>query len=49
MENLLTRVSGVPLREKRADDTWEGQEGCETCKARTTVLVPMPPRRSRTR
>jgi len=44
---LLTRVSGVPLLEKRADEKWGGQEDYETYKARTPVLVPRPPRRAR--
>jgi steroid 5-alpha reductase family enzyme len=42
---LITRVSGVPLLEKRADATWGGQEDYEAYKARTSVLVPLPPRR----
>jgi steroid 5-alpha reductase family enzyme len=37
---LLTRVSGVPLLEKRADEKWGGQEDYEAYKARTPVLVP---------
>jgi steroid 5-alpha reductase family enzyme len=37
---LLTRVSGVPMLEKRADDTWGGQEDYEAYKARTPVLIP---------
>ncbi|HSL96809.1 MAG TPA: DUF1295 domain-containing protein [Thermoleophilia bacterium] len=44
---LLTRVSGVPLLEKRADEKWGGQEDYEAYKARTPVLVPRPPRRAR--
>ena len=39
---LLTRVSGVPLLEKRADDKWGGQDEYEAYKARTAVLVPRP-------
>ena len=39
---LLTRVSGVPLLEKRADEKWGGQEDYEAYKARTPVLVPWP-------
>lgn len=42
---LITRVSGVPLLEKRADTTWGGQEDYEAYKSRTSVLVPLPPRR----
>jgi steroid 5-alpha reductase family enzyme len=40
---LLTRVSGVPLLEKRADEQWGGQEDYETYKKRTPVLIPRPP------
>ena len=42
---LLTRVSGVPLLERRADARWGGEAGYEDYKARTPVLVPRPPRR----
>jgi steroid 5-alpha reductase family enzyme len=41
---LLTRVSGVPLLEERADARWGGEEDYEAYKARTPVLVPRPPR-----
>lgn len=37
---LLTRVSGVPLLERKADATWGGQPDYEAYKARTPVLVP---------
>lgn len=37
---LLTRVSGVPLLEKRADEKWGGQQEYESYKARTPVLIP---------
>ncbi len=40
---LLTRVSGVPLLEKKADATWGGRDDYEAYKARTPVLVPRPP------
>lgn len=40
---LLTRVSGIPLLEKRANEKWGGQEDYEAYKARTSVLVPFPP------
>ncbi len=39
---LLTRISGVPLLEKRADEKWGGQEDYEAYKDRTPVLVPWP-------
>jgi steroid 5-alpha reductase family enzyme len=41
---LLTRVSGVPLLEKKADATWGGQPDYEAYKAGTPVLLPRPPR-----
>ncbi|MHA6522834.1 DUF1295 domain-containing protein [Tessaracoccus sp. G1721] len=37
---LLTRVSGVPLLERKADARWGGQPDYEAYKARTPVLVP---------
>ena len=37
---LLTRVSGIPLLEKKADKKWGGQEEYEAYKARTPVLFP---------
>jgi len=40
---LLTRVSGVPLLEKRADEKWGGQKDYEAYKERTPVLIPRPP------
>jgi len=40
---LLTRVSGVPILEKRADEKWGGQEDYEAYKERTPVLIPWPP------
>jgi len=39
---LLTRISGVPLLERRADARWGGQEDYEAYKAHTPVLVPLP-------
>jgi steroid 5-alpha reductase family enzyme len=41
---LLTRGSGVPILEKRADERWGGQPEYESYKARTPVLIPRPPR-----
>jgi len=41
---LITRVSGVPMLEKRADEKWGGQEDYEAYKARTPVLIPRPPK-----
>lgn len=37
---LLTRVSGVPMLEKRADEKWGGQEDYEEYKENTPVLIP---------
>ncbi len=37
---LLTRVSGVPLLEKKAEERWGGQEAYETYKRETPALVP---------
>jgi steroid 5-alpha reductase family enzyme len=39
---LLTRISGVPMLEKRADEKWGGQADYEAYKERTPVLVPRP-------
>jgi steroid 5-alpha reductase family enzyme len=44
---LLTRVSGVPILEKRADEKWGGQAEYEAYKERTPVLIPWPPSSSR--
>jgi steroid 5-alpha reductase family enzyme len=44
---LITRVSGVPLLEKKADATWGGQEVYEAYKRRTPVLVPFIGRKQR--
>ena len=37
---LLTRVSGVPMLEKKADKKWGGQEDYEVYKKNTPVLIP---------
>lgn len=37
---LLTRVSGIPLLEKKADAKWGGNEDYEAYKKNTPVLVP---------
>ncbi|WP_336632869.1 MULTISPECIES: DUF1295 domain-containing protein [unclassified Microbacterium] len=37
---LLTRVSGIPLLEKRADERWGDEPAYREYKARTPVLVP---------
>lgn len=41
---LLTRISGVPLLEQRADEKWGGEADYEAYKAATSVLVPLPPK-----
>jgi len=40
---LLTRISGVPMLEARADEKWGGQADYEAYKASTSVLIPKPP------
>jgi len=40
---LLTRVSGVPLLEEKADERWGGQDDYESYKRSTPVLIPKPP------
>jgi len=40
---LLTKVSGIPALEEKADERWGGQEGYEEYKRRTPVLIPKPP------
>lgn len=40
---LLTRISGIPLLEKRADDRWQDNEAYQRYKQRTPVLIPRPP------
>jgi steroid 5-alpha reductase family enzyme len=37
---LITRVSGVPMLENKADKKWGGQEDYEAYKKRTPVLIP---------
>jgi steroid 5-alpha reductase family enzyme len=37
---LITRVSGVPMLEKKADKKWGGREDYESYKKRTPVLIP---------
>ncbi len=43
---LLTRVSGVPLLERRADERWGDDERYQRYKANTPALFPRPPRAS---
>ena len=37
---LITRISGVPLLEKKADEKWGGQADYEAYKKNTPVLIP---------
>jgi len=37
---LLTRISGIPMLEKSADQKWGGQQDYEEYKKRTPVLIP---------
>jgi steroid 5-alpha reductase family enzyme len=41
---LLTKISGIPMLEKRADQKWGGQQDYESYKANTPVLIPRPPK-----
>ena len=41
---LLTKVSGIPILEKRADERWGGQPDYEVYKTVTSILIPLPPR-----
>lgn len=43
---LLTRISGVPMLEAKADERWGGQAEYEAYKARTSVLILRPPQAS---
>lgn len=42
---LLTKISGIPMLESRADEKWGGQEDYEIYKEKTPVLIPMPPKK----
>jgi steroid 5-alpha reductase family enzyme len=44
---LLTRISGIPMLESRADRRWGGEAEYEAYKRATPILVPRPPARSR--
>lgn len=41
---LLTKVSGIPILERKADSKWGSQENYREYKAKTSVLVPLPPK-----
>jgi steroid 5-alpha reductase family enzyme len=40
---LLTKVSGIPMLEKKADERWGEEEAYQQYKSSTPVLVPRPP------
>ncbi len=42
---LLTRVSGIPMLETRAEEHWGQQEDFQQYSRNTSVLIPRPPRR----
>lgn len=42
---LLTRISGIPILEKQADERWGDLESYRRYKQSTPVLIPRPPRR----
>jgi steroid 5-alpha reductase family enzyme len=42
---LLTRISGVPMLEEIANDRWGGEPEYEKYKMRTSVLIPLPPKK----
>ena len=42
---LLTRISGIPLLENRADQKWGSEAEYESYKSRTSILVPLPPKK----
>jgi len=42
---LLTRVSGIPMLETRAEERWGGEEEFQHYTRTTPVLIPRPPRR----
>lgn len=41
---LLTRISGIPMLEEKADKKWGGQSEYEQYKQKTSILIPLPPR-----
>ena len=41
---LLTRVSGIPLLEARAEERWGGDPAYRACRDRTPALFLRPPR-----
>jgi steroid 5-alpha reductase family enzyme len=45
----LTRISGIPMLEARAEEKWGGQPDYEAYKASTPVLIPKPPKQEELR
>ena len=41
---LLTKISGIPILERRADAKWGEREDYREYKAKTSILVPLPPK-----
>ncbi len=41
---LLTRISGIPMLERNADEKWGGQGAYEEYKAQTPILIPRLPK-----
>ncbi|ALO44990.1 DUF1295 domain-containing protein [Pseudohongiella spirulinae] len=41
---LLTRISGIPMLEARADKRWGNDSGYLSYKEKTSILVPLPPK-----
>jgi steroid 5-alpha reductase family enzyme len=39
---LITKVSGIPMLEKKADKKWGGQSDYEAYKAKTPILILWP-------
>lgn len=43
---LLTRISGIPLLERKADSRWGGRPDYEAYKSSTSILIPFPAKKS---
>lgn len=43
---LLTKISGIPMLEKRADQKWAGIEEYDIYINKTSILIPWPPKKS---
>ena len=44
---LITRISGIPMLEKRANEKWGERDDYRAYKRRTSILIPRPPRREK--